>query len=560
MVLIIIINLKKIKNLKMKKINIKSPFLMDLNLKRQNHLKISTEKDYNSILKSSPEKECSSINELVKQSVEKINTLFQHQKLIDLNLKSNKSSINLKNRKKFRENLNFHSLNSNEDINKDNTNTIKNDDEISENSIQDINSFSIVDTSALRRNVKEHSFDFKHLLKPKKESKNQIDYIQNSNQNEKKYVIQGIKSYETLFKPKKIIDLQKNNNNYTPLKAKKEFLFKSEKKYQIEPNNVNTSQKRRNIYYSFYRKRDNNNNNNKINSKNNNKVQINLDLINSIKAKNSKKYFDDNYKKAFTSKKEDNKNEIFNSLRKNDKVDNSIKKSFKFNFTNIRVQNINQIRIYASPSSLKEKKKLEKSKTQNRFINISNSQALKQFYSKEFPKKIKTNDILKLMFFLNEYIINLNLLDDYYLKKNRKILNDYSKFLASKIKINYPNESDIIVDDFVNKTKIIQRNWRKLKVEKYIEKNRFDKEKEIKNMIISNYIEKAGYKIKKFFGLFHNLIEQFILLDNKDDFNINKSNINRCFNFLVKILTNNLSNYEKNELYRDYINKVIYKN
>ena len=164
------------------------------------------------------------------------------------------------------------------------------------------------------------------------------------------------------------------------------------------------------------------------------------------------------------------------------------------------------------------------------------------------------------MFFLNEYIINLNLLDDYYLKKNRKILNDYSKFLASKIKLNYPNESDIIVDDFVNKTKIIQRNWRKLKVEKYIEKNRFDKEKEIKNMIISNYIEKAGYKIKKFFGLFHNLIEQFILLDNKDDFNINKSNINRCFNFLVKILTNNLSNYEKNELYRDYINKVIYKN
>jgi hypothetical protein len=179
----------------MKKINIKSPFLMDLNLKRQNHLKISTEKDYNSILKSSPEKECSSINELVKQSVEKINTLFQHQKLIDLNIKSNKSSINLKNRKKFRENLNFHSLNSNEDINKDNTNTIKNDDEISENSIQDINSFSIVDTSALRRNVKEHSFDFKHLLKPKKESKNQIDYIQNSNQNEKKYVLKVMKLY-----------------------------------------------------------------------------------------------------------------------------------------------------------------------------------------------------------------------------------------------------------------------------------------------------------------------------------------------------------------------------
>jgi len=79
-------------------------------------------------------------------------------------------------------------------------------------------------------------------------------------------------------------------------------------------------------------------------------------------------------------------------------------------------------------------------------------------------------------------------------------------------------------------------------------------------MIINNYIEKAGYKIKKFFGLFHNLIEQFILLDNKDCFDINKNNINKCFNFLAKIITNNLSNYEKNELYRDYINKVIYKN
>ena len=198
---------------------------------------------------------------------------------------------------------------------------------------------------------------------------------------------------------------------------------------------------------------------------------------------------------------------------------------------------------------------MEKSKTENRFININNSQALKQLYSKEFPKKIKTNDILKLMFFLNEYIINYNLLDDYYLKKNKKLLNDYSKFLATKINLNYPNETDIVVDDFVNKTKIIQRNWRKLKVEKFLEKNKLDKEKEIKNMIINNYIEKAGYKIKKFFGLFHNLIEQFILLDNKDCFDINK-----CFNFLAKIITNNLSNYEKNELYRDYINKVIYKN
>ena len=541
----------------MKKINIKSPFLLDLNLKRKNHLKISNEKDNNTnIIKCSSEKECSSINELVKQSVEKINNLFQHQKLIDLDIKKSNNSINIKNRNKFRENLNFHSINSIEDSNKDNINTIKNEDDLSDiSNNQDMNSFSIVDTSALKRNIKQHSFDFKHLLKSKNKSKNQIDYIQNNNQNDKKYVIQNIKSYETLFKPKKVLDIKINNKNLTPIKAKKEILFKSEKKYLINIDSLKTNQKRRNIYYSFYRK----NNNNRINSKNNNKVKINLDLVNSIKAKNSKKYFDDNYKRVFTSKRDENKNERYNSLKKNNKIVNSSKKSIKFNCTNIKIQNINQIRIYAS-SSLKEKKKLEKSKTENRFININNSQALKQLYSKEFPKKIKTNDILKLMFFLNEYIINYNLLDDYYLKKNKKLLNDYSKFLATKINLNYPNETDIVVDDFVNKTKIIQRNWRKLKVEKFLEKNKLDKEKEIKNMIINNYIEKAGYKIKKFFGLFHNLIEQFILLDNKDCFDINKNNINKCFNFLAKIITNNLSNYEKNELYRDYINKVIYKN
>ena len=541
----------------MKKINIKSPFLLDLNLKRKNHLKISNEKDNNNnIIKCSSEKECSSINELVKQSVEKINNLFQHQKLIDLDIKKSNNSINIKNRNKFRENLNFHSINSIEDSNKDNINTIKNEDDLSDiSNNQDMNSFSIVDTSALKRNIKQHSFDFKHLLKSKNKSKNQIDYIQNNNQNDKKYVIQNIKSYETLFKPKKVLDIKINNKNFTPIKTKKEILFKSEKKYLINIDSLKTNQKRRNIYYSFYRK----NNNNRINSKNNNKVKINLDLVNSIKAKNSKKYFDDNYKRVFTSKRDENKNERYNSLKKNNKIVNSSKKSIKFNCTNIKIQNINQIRIYAS-SSLKEKKKLEKSKTENRFININNSQALKQLYSKEFPKKIKANDILKLMFFLNEYIINYNLLDDYYLKKNKKLLNDYSKFLATKINLNYPNETDIVVDDFVNKTKIIQRNWRKLKVEKFLEKNKLDKEKEIKNMIINNYIEKAGYKIKKFFGLFHNLIEQFILLDNKDCFDINKNNINKCFNFLAKIITNNLSNYEKNELYRDYINKVIYKN
>ena len=53
----------------------------------------------------------------------------------------------------------------------------KNEDDLNENVNQNINSGLIVDVSALQRNLKKHSFDFKQLFKPSKESKNQIDYI-----------------------------------------------------------------------------------------------------------------------------------------------------------------------------------------------------------------------------------------------------------------------------------------------------------------------------------------------------------------------------------------------
>ena len=165
------------------------------------------------------------------------------------------------------------------------------------------------------------------------------------------------------------------------------------------------------------------------------------------------------------------------------------------------------------------------------------------------------------MLFLNEYIINNNLLDDYYIEKNRKILDDYSKFLITKINFNnYPQETDIACDNdnLVNKTKIIQRNWRKIKVEKFLEDKKLIQENELKKMVMNNYIEKAGYQIKKFFGIFHNLIEQFTFMEKKNDSNIKENNLNRSFYLVKKIMMNNLTNLEKNELYKDYINKVIF--
>ena len=92
----------------MKKISLEKPFLTDIKLNRQKSLynfntsHVNKEnKGNNQILQSSPEKECSFINELVKKSVEKINNLFQQQKLSEIDNKSYNNSkkrikINLK--------------------------------------------------------------------------------------------------------------------------------------------------------------------------------------------------------------------------------------------------------------------------------------------------------------------------------------------------------------------------------------------------------------------------------------------------------------------------------
>ena len=307
------------------------------------------------------------------------------------------------------------------------------------------------------------------------------------------------------------------------------------------------------------------NNNSKKNGSRNNNTSTNLkskiknnNLTNSIRKQNSNKYFESNYIRTKSTKNnKGNNNQRYNNLRKN-KTNNSIKNYTKF-FSNIKIQNINQIKIYASPSTFKNKKEKYRSKTQSHSNNVNSTQILKQFYSKEFPSKTKTNDILKLMLFLNEYIINNNLLDDYYIEKNRKILDDYSKFLISKIYFNnYPKGIDIVSDNLVNKTKIIQRNWRKIKVEKFLERKKLIEENEMKKMVMNNYIEKAGYQTKKFFGIFHNLIEQFIFMEKKNDVNKKEINLNKSFYLVKKIMTNNLTNFEKNELYKDYINKVIF--
>jgi hypothetical protein len=174
---------------------------------------------------------------------------------------------------------------------------------------------------------------------------------------------------------------------------------------------------------------------------------------------------------------------------------------------------------------------------------------LNQIYSKEFPNKVKTNNIMKLMLFLNEYLINNNLLDDYYDKNNREKLDVFSKFLCDKINIDFPQEDDVNIDKMVNSAKKIQRMWRKKKIEKFIGKN--SEESELKKMVINKYIRRAGFKVKKIIGLFNTLVEDFNNIGNEHE-------IEEMFYNIQQIIKRKLTSYEKNNLYKEYINSIIY--
>ena len=186
-------------------------------------------------------------------------------------------------------------------------------------------------------------------------------------------------------------------------------------------------------------------------------------------------------------------------------------------------------------------------KNNNNIRNVH--QILNKIYSKKFPNKIKTNSIMKLMLFLNEYLINNNLLDDYHNENNRKKLDVYSKFLCEQINIDFPQEDDVNIDKMVNSAKKIQRMWRKKKIEKSIGKK--GEENELKKMVINKYIRNAGFKVKKIIGLFNTLVEDFNNIGNEHE-------MEEMFYNIQQIIKRKLTPYEKNNLYKKYINSIIY--
>ena len=244
--------------------------------------------------------------------------------------------------------------------------------------------------------------------------------------------------------------------------------------------------------------------NNYKNNKETNPILLNLE--NKVISRNSNSYA----------------SSIINNCKKGNKILNLIEKKNLFHSSNKKMADL-------------ERKNMRKT--------------LKKIYDTPFPNKVVTNDVFKLFLLLNEYIINNNLLSDYNLNNNKGILNKLSEFLSNYSFIDYPKEYDINIDSYIKSVKTIQRAWRKKKVKQLLGRN--EEIHELKKIIVNKYITKVGYKMKKIFGLFNSMIEDFNNIENSDD-------INRMFYYVKNLIKRDLTIYEKNLIYKEFINKFLH--
>ena len=181
------------------------------------------------------------------------------------------------------------------------------------------------------------------------------------------------------------------------------------------------------------------------------------------------------------------------------------------------------------------------------------------FNIKKASEKIKTQDFMKIMLILNEYLITNNLFEDYANSQNKKILNDYSLFLLKNInnnndninqqQNNIPNNNNKLLSAVIK----IQRKWRKIKLEKYLINNFMEEDCELRKMLISNVMEKNNLDNSNIIDIFNTIIKNCKLVDNGVD------DICKIFGQIEKVIQRNLTINEENLIYKEYINKIICK-
>ncbi|MCQ2819229.1 MAG: hypothetical protein MJ252_18355 [archaeon] len=238
-----------------------------------------------------------------------------------------------------------------------------------------------------------------------------------------------------------------------------------------------------------------------------------------------------------------NINTVNNTLNEEDKVRSSSGEEKREN-------NFQRKTLINQMSPLNKDSPLKKS-----FANYH--EIINKIYNKDFPHDIPTNDILKLLLFLNEYVMTNGLLKDIHIEKNKEILNAYSKLLCQNINIDYPEEEELdylTLDKLVYCTTLIQRKWRQYKIISFLGKKKKNKiNEELKKMIVQDCIKKNWLKVKKITGLFNSMTENFRNISNEPF-------VNETFHYIDKLTKGTIPKGELNSIYKRYINKVIFRN
>ena len=438
------------------------------------------------------EKEYLDIKHLVKNSVEKINVLFNNEEF------KQKTS-----KKIFQNNLNKININKCNFNNQDTSfDLLKKEEEKIDNIYQDNNNDKINRKSSKINNsffgeAEEYKYNSNDLYeelkelgnnKQKNNNKNSNKFFQhkrnNSIETDNKVLLNlesnklyRNKGLDPKMKKLKTEKKQKNgqisnciktarNQDIFHYKEKKIETMKFIQKNKINKNDNKIKKKMRNSANVL--KHRNTNNSTSLNDKNNEKTNYN-DKTLKIKIKNTSLKKDNSFFKKVNHNNSMNTdmefilhlnndnscanlnynilNEDKNIKNKNEKVILSINKHlYKGEKRDGYLKKIfNEFKpqyTYDIPDKKKNKSKLNKLNTNltlpslhkespSKFINNSNSK-------KKF-EKISTQNFLKMMLMLNQYLISNNLIEDYSNPDNKKILDEFSLFLNNNIKLNNNN-------------------------------------------------------------------------------------------------------------------------
>ena len=544
--------------------------------KKINSLKFSPnskdDKEKSCELYSKNEKDCSDIKSIVKKSVEKINYLFNLKEMQEAKIKKNfspKKTITVNHSNNILTNK-F----SNKAFEKTTSDTTRIQKRNNSNYFKDKNKLEYCDTNSnnninsnelsAKKNKNKNSFkEYSIIVNKKLKPNNFVDFdfslIYKSSKEHKsnnERSINGLMNLNNLKKEKKYTFSKKNKNFYKNKQKesktnKKMYNFKSCTK-MLSKNNM------QNNFFSenklFYRTGDNfanmiksdlfHDDNNSYSSKN---------IINTSKKKisNRSNFLDKNTKKIYIQRNMKRPANFYKYHRTANKYSYSnIHRIIRQAIDNPKTKKLNNLYSYKTDApfsklnSTRKKKNSPSLKLTNNKINN-----IKEIINKKFPNKVYTNTILKIFLLLNEYLLNNNLLTDININNKRIILNNFTKYLISYMKIDYPSENEINDDKYINAVRKIQRVWREKKIRKFLGNNL--KENEIKKMVVNRKINKIGFKMKKILSLFNSIVQDFTELEGND-------NLNEMFYLIKKIVNGEENSYEKNKLFKEYINNVIY--